>query len=169
MLHTDTRAYQILYALFQEYPDKSRRPIVFWSRTLSNVQNNYSPTGRECLAVIYGVTVCRPYLHGQQFRFVTGHNSLCWINEIKDPTPGRLMQCRLWLAELDFDVAYRKESKHTQPDELSRITSNGHAKEHEELEIPCLNISEYPTSSKNQLYNYPPALFLISVDKILAA
>eukprot|EP00171_Calliarthron_tuberculosum_P014639 IDg14639t1 len=58
--------------------------------------------------------------------------------EITDPTSGRLMRWRLRRAEYDFDVEYRKGSLHVQPDALSRLASDGHATEHEYLEIPCL-------------------------------
>eukprot|EP00171_Calliarthron_tuberculosum_P022637 IDg22637t1 len=125
-LHTDASAYQVGCSLFQKYPDRSLRPVGFWSRTLNAAEKNYSPTERECLAVIYGVTTCRPYLYGQRFKVVTDHNSLRWLLEINDPASGRLMRWRIRLAEYDFDIGYRQGALHTQPDALSRLSSTGH-------------------------------------------
>eukprot|EP00171_Calliarthron_tuberculosum_P000507 IDg507t1 len=86
-------------APYFKIPDRSLRPVGFWSRTLNAAEKNYSPTERECLAVIYGVTTCRPYLYGQRFKVVTDHNSLRWLLEINDPASGRLMRWRIRLAE----------------------------------------------------------------------
>lgn len=140
-VHTDASAYQVGCSLFQIYPDRSRRPVGFWSRTLNSAEKNYSPTERECLAVIYSITTCRPYLYGQRFTVVTDHHSLRWLLEINDPASGRLMRWRIRLAEFDFDIGYRKGSQHMQPDALSRLPSSGHTTEHADLDIPCLSLS----------------------------
>eukprot|EP00171_Calliarthron_tuberculosum_P003652 IDg3652t1 len=58
--------------------------------------------------------------------------------EVTDPTSGRLMRWRLRLAEYDFDVEYHKGSLHVQTDSLSRLPSDGHTTENEDLEILCL-------------------------------
>lgn len=54
------------------------------------------------------------------------------------------MRWRLSLDELDFDVAYRKGFQQTKPDTPSRLPSDGHTKEHEGLDIPCINLAGKP-------------------------
>eukprot|EP00171_Calliarthron_tuberculosum_P012705 IDg12705t1 len=98
------------------------------------------PHRKKCLAMVFGITICRPYLYGQNFKFVTNQNSLRWLLEISDPTSGRLMRWSLRLAEYGFDIEYKKGSLIVQPDALSRLPSIGNTTEREDLEISCLSV-----------------------------
>ena len=136
-LDTDASNYQVGCALFQTHPDGVRRPIGFWSRKMNDAEMNYSASERECLAVIYGITTCRPYLVGEEFDLHTDHSCLRWLMEINDPS-GRLMRWRLRLAEYTFSIHHKKGYLNTQADAVSRLPSKGHTTEHEDYEVPCL-------------------------------
>lgn len=136
-LDTDASDYQVGCALFQTAESGERKPIGFWSRTLNSAERNYSVPERECLAVVYGITTCRPYLFGEKFDVFTDQNCLRWLMLITDPS-GRLMRWRLRLAEYEFEVNYKKGKLNNQADALSRLPSNGHTTEHEDTEPPCL-------------------------------
>ncbi len=97
-LDTDAGDHQVGCALFQTYLDGTRRPLGFLSRTLAPAERNYSVSERECLAVVYGITTCRPYLFGEHFVVNAYRAALRWLMEISDPS-GRLMRWRLRLAE----------------------------------------------------------------------
>lgn len=76
------------------------------------------------------------------------------------------------LAEFDFEFAYRKCSKHDQPNVLSRLYSDGHTTEHEGLDIPCINLTKNPTGTEEKLSKQPPSKNLIqpvSVENILVS
>ena len=59
---TDASAYGVGAALYQTHEDGERMQIGFWSRSLTPAEKNYSPTERECLAVVWALKVLRPYL-----------------------------------------------------------------------------------------------------------
>lgn len=138
-LDTDASKYQVGCALFQTQEGGERRPIGFWSRTLTAPEKNYSVSEQECLSVIYGITTCRPYLVGEDFDLYTDHNCLRWLMEIVDPS-GRLMRWRLRLSEYQFTIHHKKGYLNTQADAVSRLPSDGHTTEHENYEVPCLAI-----------------------------
>lgn len=135
-LDTDASDYQIGCVLFQTNEAGQRKPVGFWSRTLNPAERNYSVPEKECLAVVYGVTVCRPYLFGEQFDVHTDHNCLQWLMMLSDPS-GRLLRWRLRLSDFTFEIHYKKGYLNTQADALSRLLSSGHTTEHEEVEPPC--------------------------------
>ncbi|KAG5886426.1 hypothetical protein JTB14_009323 [Gonioctena quinquepunctata] len=56
---------------------------------------------------------------GTHFTVVTDHWSLCWLNNLKDPT-GRLGRWSLKLQQYSFDLVQRKGKENVVPDMLSR-------------------------------------------------
>ena len=48
---TDACNRQLGCALLQTYPDGTRHPIGFWSRSLNPTEKNYSVGEKECLAI----------------------------------------------------------------------------------------------------------------------
>ena len=148
-LDTDASAYQVGCALFQTQANGDRKPIGYWSRTLNSAERNYTATERECLAVVYGITTCRPYLFGGEFDLYTDHSALRWLMQIVDPS-GRLMRWRLRLAEYKFLIHHKKGKLHCQADALSRVDSEAHTQSHEDMELPCYVIG-YETTVDHQL------------------
>ncbi len=139
-LDTDASAHQVGCALFQTDEEVVRRPFGFWSRTLAPAERNCSASERECLAVVYGITTCRPYLYGERFTFHTDHAALRWLVEISDPS-GRLMRWCLQLAEYTFDVQYKKAKLNCQADAVSRIPSLFQTVPEDDAEIPCYAVA----------------------------
>lgn len=123
-IDTDASDYQVGAALFQEYGDKERKPIGFWSRTLLPAEKNYSTSEKECLAVVWAMQTLRPYVQGTHFTVNTDHSALRWLMEICEPS-GRLMRWRLRLSEFDFNIVHKKGLINTQADAMSRLTTLG--------------------------------------------
>ncbi len=113
-----------------------RKPIGFWSRTLTPAERNCSTAEKECLAVIYAVQTCRPYLEGEQFTIHTDHAALRWLTEISDPS-GELMRWRLRVLEFTYNVEYLKGVHYCQDDAVSRLHSAGHADVDIDEKLPC--------------------------------
>jgi len=54
------------------------RVIAYWSRVLKLVEQNYSPTEREALALKAGLIKFQPYIEGETILAVTDHAALTW-------------------------------------------------------------------------------------------
>jgi hypothetical protein len=93
--------------------------IAYASRSLTKPEQAYSTTEKECLAVVWGIEKMRPYLEGYRFTVLTDHQSLKWLQAIKDPT-GRLARWAIFLQQHDFDIRYRKGVLNRVADTLSR-------------------------------------------------
>ncbi len=99
-------------------------PVGYWSRTLPSAEKNYSTTERECLGVVWAVLRLRPYLERAHFTVLTDHDALRWALFIAK-AEGRHAKWRLRLAEFDFNVVYWPGIKHTVPEALSRVPTEG--------------------------------------------
>jgi hypothetical protein len=68
---------------------------------------------------MWGIEKMRPYLEGYRFTVLTDHQSLKWLQAIKNPT-GRLLRWAIFLQQHDFDIRYRKGVLNRVADALSR-------------------------------------------------
>jgi transposase InsO family protein len=93
--------------------------IGYASRTLSPIERRYSPTERECLAIVYGCSQFRPYLEGVRFTILTDHRALRWLRQTKDLN-SRLARWAMQIAAYDVDIQHRPGSQNTNCDALSR-------------------------------------------------
>ncbi|XP_066596240.1 uncharacterized protein [Prorops nasuta] len=129
-----------LGAVLTQTHEQGECVIAYASRTLTPAEMKYTTTELECLAVLWSIKKFRGYLEGYKFTVMTDHNSLRWLNNLKDPS-GRLGRWALELMQYDFEIVYRKGSQNFVPDALSRIPSSG------ELELCSLAVSmNYPTT-----------------------
>jgi len=140
-IDTDASDYQLGVALFQHPTEGPRQPIGYWSRTLQGAERNYSTPEKECLAVVWACGVLRPYLQGAPFVVHTDQASLRWLLTTTDGT-GRLMRWRLRLSEFDFDVRYKKGTKNSVADCLSRLRTLGDTVTEIDDQIPCFHLDE---------------------------
>ena len=149
---TDASDYQVGCALMQEHEDKTRHPVGYWSRTLNPAERNYSASERECLAVVWALTILRPYLERTRFMVYTDHEALKWLLNLSDTEAhGRLARWRLRLAEFDFEVAYKKGAKNTIADALSRLETEGETPSlRPEDDLPCFPQQRPPASSNTE-------------------
>ena len=92
--------------LSQVDEDGKEYVVSYGSRALSKEEKNYTVSERECLAVIFGVTSFRCYLHGRHFIVYTDHGSLQWLLNLKDAN-GRLARWALKLQGHDMTIKHR--------------------------------------------------------------
>ncbi|OIR56572.1 MAG: uncharacterized protein A8A55_2680, partial [Amphiamblys sp. WSBS2006] len=91
------------------------------SRTLAPAERNYGITELECLSVIWTLDKFRYYLVGREFRVITDHKALQWLDQHKDSN-SKLMRWALQLQEFgDFEIQYRAGEDHGNADGLSRL------------------------------------------------
>ena len=95
--------------LLQSTPGKDdSRVIAYASRALTEVEQRYSQTEREALAIVFGCEHFRLYLYGIHFTLYTDHKPLELIfGNLNSKPPARLERWRLRLQSYDFEVKYR--------------------------------------------------------------
>ena len=93
--------------------------IGYASRTLSQIERRYSPTERECLAIVYGCNHFRPYLEGVRFTILTDHKALKWLHSTKDLN-SRLARWAMQIAAYDVEIQHRPGTANANCDALSR-------------------------------------------------
>lgn len=121
----------------------SDKPVCYASRTLTQTEQNYSTIEKELLSIVWSAKYFRPYLFGRKFTIVTDHKPLTWLFSLKEPN-SKLVRWRLKLEEYDYTIIYKKGTKNTNADGLSRI-------EPESMEINHLSDDDSNSSrSSNQ-------------------
>jgi hypothetical protein len=119
IVYTDASDYG-LGAILSQRRAEHECVIAYASRTLTPAERNYSTTEKECLAIVWTVNYWRPYLLGKAFDIVTDHQSLTWLQGLKEPK-GRLARWILALQEYEFEIKHRPGKQHENADTLSRF------------------------------------------------
>ncbi|CAB3999242.1 Retrovirus-related Pol poly from transposon [Paramuricea clavata] len=117
IVYTDASDYGLGAVLSQRRGDHEC-VIAYASPTLTPAERNYSTTEKECLAIVWTVNYWRPYLLGKAFDIVTDHQSLTWLQGLKEPK-GRL--ARWILALQEYENKHRPGKQHDNADTLSRF------------------------------------------------
>lgn len=135
-----------LGAILKQRDDEGRERIIACaSRSLNKHELNYPTTELELLAVVFGVTHFKIYIHGSKFSVITDHSALKALRTIKN-AQGRLAKWAIQLSEYDFDIEYKPGKKHWDADALSRNPVLPPSYEDEE-DILCL-------ARKNEVFNF---------------
>ena len=103
--------------------DGERRPISFFSRTLTTAEANYSTIEKEALAIVACIRAFHYYLHGRSFILESDHAPLKYV--LSASQRGRVQNTRLerWklaLQALDMQIRYIAGPKNIVADSLSR-------------------------------------------------
>ena len=88
-----------------------------------SAEGNHSTTEKECLAIVWTVIELLAailYLLGKAFDIVTDHQSLTWLQGLKEPK-GRFARWILALQEYEFEIKHRPGKQHDNADTLSRF------------------------------------------------
>nr|GEZ31934.1 DNA-directed DNA polymerase [Tanacetum cinerariifolium] len=118
-LMCDASDFAIGAVLGQRY-EKHFRPIHYASKTLTEVESNYTTMEKEMLAVVYAFEKFRPYLIMNKCIVHTDHSALKYLFAKKD-AKARLLRWVLLLQEFDFDVLDTKGAENLAADHLSRL------------------------------------------------
>ena len=116
----DTDSSDVAYgSVLSQVVDGQERPIAFFSRVMSDSQQNYCATRRELLAVIASLQHFRHYLLNVKVTLRTDHHSLKWLKTFKRPE-GILARWLETLSEFDVTIEHRPGRIHSNADGLSR-------------------------------------------------
>nr|GEV50866.1 reverse transcriptase domain-containing protein [Tanacetum cinerariifolium] len=107
-------------AVLGQHHEKHYRPIHYASKTMTDVESNYTTTEKEMLAVVYAFEKFRSYLIMNKSIVHTDHSALKYLFSKKD-SKARLLWRVLLLQEFDFKVLDMKEAENLAADHLSRL------------------------------------------------
>ena len=107
--------------LLQRQADGMLQPVEYASRSLTAVEQRYSQTEREALAVVWGCERFRMYLFGLDFILVTDHKPLEVMFSPSSKPPARVERWVLRLQPYRYTVRHVSGS-HNIADCLSRLT-----------------------------------------------
>ena len=95
--------------LSQPDDNGQQRPIIFVSRALTDVEQRYSQTEREALAIVFAVERLHIYLYNSNFELFTDHKPLVVLFGNKAAKLSARME-RWWMRiqAYTFRIIYRK-------------------------------------------------------------
>ncbi len=105
--------------LFQNVTRKSDQPIVYASRLLNKVEQNYNTTWREALVMVFSLHKFKHYLLGNKFVFYVDHMALVYLIN-KPQVSKRLVRWLILFFEYDFTIVYKLGKTHVVTNALSR-------------------------------------------------
>nr|GFA47621.1 hypothetical protein [Tanacetum cinerariifolium] len=107
-------------AVLGQRVEKYFRPIHYTSKTMNQVETNYTTTEKEMLAVVYAFEKFRSYLIMKKSIVYTDHSALKYLFSKKD-VKARLLRWILLLQEFDFKVIDTRGAENYATDHLSRL------------------------------------------------
>nr|GEU84783.1 hypothetical protein [Tanacetum cinerariifolium] len=107
-------------AVLGQRQDKHFRPIHYASKTMTDVESNYTTTEKEMLAVVYAFEKFRSYLIINKGIVYTDNSALKYLFAKKDSME-RLLRWVLLLQEFTFKMIDTKGAENQADDHLSRV------------------------------------------------
>ena len=129
-LTCDASLYGTGYVLSQGQPDSTtgvmmERVIAYGSRNFTDVQQRYTVTERELLAVVFAVAKLDHYLRCKKFVIITDHSSLQWLVSRKlSNINARLARWILGIGQYNFSIVHKPGTTIGNADCLSRQQFN---------------------------------------------
>jgi transposase InsO family protein len=121
-LYVDASPVGLCAILMQVARDGIRHTVQYASRALTPVEQRYSQTEREALAVVWSCEQLHLYVMGSSFKIYTDHKPLLPLfNDPKSKPPARIERWTLRLQPYEFKLLYRN-GKDNPADYLSRHT-----------------------------------------------
>jgi len=134
------------YVLSQYQPDMvagglTERVISYGSRNFTEVQQRYTVTERELLAVVFAVGKLDQYLRCKKFLIITDHSSLQWLlSKSLSNINARLARWVLGLGQYNFTIIHKAGISIGHADCLSRQRYDNAQEDISFVVDPCMNI-----------------------------
>ena len=95
------------------------KPVSFYGRKLSAVEQRYTTTERELLSLVYGLKCSHHLVYGRDVVFYTDHEPLVSLVRLKNPL-GRLGRLLNYLVDVRYKMIYIAGKKNYLADFMSR-------------------------------------------------
>nr|GEU49706.1 reverse transcriptase domain-containing protein [Tanacetum cinerariifolium] len=138
-------------AVLGQRVEKHFQPIHYSSKTMTQVEMNYTTTKKEMLAVVYAFEKIRSYLIINKSIVYTDHSALKYLFVKKD-VKARLLRWILLLQEFDFKVIDTKGAENYAADHLSRLKNP-----YENVFDPKEINETFPLESLNKIAHQDPS------------
>ena len=124
-LSVDASPYGLGAIIMHVYPNGTRRPIAYASRTLNEHEKRYGQIDKEALAIMFGLKRFHLYLYGRHFTILTDHKPLERIFGPKTAIPSlaamRLQRWAIILSAFDYSIKFIPSKENAVADALSRL------------------------------------------------
>jgi hypothetical protein len=119
-VHTNASLFAIGAMLTQNPTGKYDQPIVYASKLLNKVKQNYATIEREALALVYVLHKFRHFLLGKKIIFYVDHMALVYLVN-KPYVSRRIIRWSLLFLEYEFIVVYKFGRTHVVVNVLSTL------------------------------------------------
>ena len=100
-------------------------PVIYVSRKLTPVEQNYLNKEREALAIVFVLTKLKQFLHGRRFTLQTDHKLLNYLfasdEEILKTASARITRWAIALRSFDYELKYTAGDQIPHVDALNRM------------------------------------------------
>lgn len=124
-ISTDASPYGLGACINHVYPDGSRKPVAYASRTLSKHEKGYSQLDKEALGIMFGIRRFHMYIYGRSFTLVTDSKPVEHILGPKKAIPTmaaqRLQRWAVILSAFNYKIRYIPSKENVTADALSRL------------------------------------------------
>ena len=120
ILETDASNVALGAVLLQKDDNDDIHPIAYASKTMNPAQQNYSPSEKECLALIWALEHFNTYCEGHEYTCLTDHRALTYLVSNKESNNHRITRWILRLQPYNLKVEYIKGTNNKTADLLSR-------------------------------------------------
>ena len=100
------------------------RPVSFFSRTLSKIEQKHSAIEKEAAAIVEAVRKWKHYLTGKHFNLIADQRSVSYMFDSKHRGKiknDKIIRWRIQLSTYNFDILYRCGAENILADTFSRI------------------------------------------------
>ena len=116
-MKNDTSDFAVGGVLVQLDEGFIQQVVAFLSKKLTGAAIRWSVIEKECFAIFYCVSKLSYYLLGKEFKVLTDHNNLVWMQSSNVP---KIVRMRISLQQYKFSVSHIAGSKNDFADWLSR-------------------------------------------------